>query len=62
MIFPVKKQIKVFTYDSRGMLESAEIGSAGLSVKAGIGPVNWKMERRKRYIVMGSQMMGMTHH
>ena len=48
MRFPVKKHRRVLTNASLGMLDSDDRGRAGLTVKAGREPANWKRERRKR--------------
>lgn len=62
MRFPRKKHAKVFTTDSAGMRDRYAIGNAGLSMKLGRGPVNWKRVRRNKYTVIGAQNIGTTYH
>lgn len=48
MRFPVKKHSRVLKNASAGTSVNEAMGKAGLTVKAGRAPPNWKMERRKR--------------
>jgi len=62
MRFPRKKHTKVFATESTGMRDRYAIGNAGLSIKLGRGPVNWKRDRRNKYAVTGAQNRGTTYH
>jgi hypothetical protein len=62
IMFPRRKQTANFAMDTVGMSARLDRGREGFSKKEGSGPVNWKRDRRNRYIVMGAQTMGTTYH
>lgn len=62
MKFPRKKQSIVLTTESAVSDDRYERGKAGCSKNVGNGPVNWNIDRKNRYAVMGAHTIGMTYH
>lgn len=62
MKFPKKKHGSVLANASNVTVDVSDNGSRGLDRKVGMGPLNWSIDRRNRFAVIGSQTSGTTYH
>lgn len=63
MMLPIKKHPIALATASAGIFTNADMGKAGFEVTAGrMKPENWSRERRKIYVVIGTQSNGTTYH